>query len=143
MIRLGIFSATAHDKVSTTFCTTSTNDSGCHRVVTRLVVTWQCLVSEMIFWLSTGCYKVHLVVTRLLCLVTWLSFLYGLFSFGGVNTLHSNTSINKTTLMQANKNNKFRKSVTVQNSLLILEFSGEYLIVFVHTMKPMINFKCV
>ena len=31
--------------------------------------------------------------------------------------------------MQANKNNKFRKSVTIQNSLLILEFSGDYLIV--------------
>ena len=73
MMWLRIFSATAHNKVPTTCCTTSTNDSGCNRVVTRLhlVVTRQCPVSEMIRWLSwlstgstwllqgpLGCYKV-------------------------------------------------------------------------------------
>ena len=35
------------------------------------------IYGEMNRWLSTGCHKVHLVVTRLFCLVTWLSFLYG------------------------------------------------------------------
>ena len=46
-------------------------------------------------------------------------------------------------LASKNKNNKFKKSVAVQNSLHILEFSGEYLIVLYILWQPMINFKCM
>ena len=76
-----IFLATAHNKVPTTCCTTSTSNSGCHRVVTRLhlVVTWQCLVSEMIHWLCSywllqdplGCYKVVLPCNMVAVISIW------------------------------------------------------------------------
>ena len=46
-------------------------------------------------------------------------------------------------LASKNKNNKFKKSVAVQNSLHILEFSGGIFNCLYILWQPMINFKCM